>query len=142
MITQFALRLIFGLSVIWCVMPRAQVTSGFFRIQMLLTMGLGVLAAMAAGQLPATLGDQPAAFSMHVVRILSGLLAAGSFVGSIMWTLERRSAGARYAFGIAGLSALTVSLSCVSTDQLATLIGSLQWLSELSTGLVSGLSLV
>lgn len=138
MITQFALRLIFGLSVMWCVMPRQQVSSGFFRIQLLVTMGLAVLAAMAAGQLPATLGGQPAVFSMDVVRIVSGVLAAGSFSGSIMWTLERRAAGARYAFGIAGLSALTVCLSCVSTAQLPTLIGSLQWLSELSTGLVSG----
>ncbi len=138
MITQFALRLICGLSVMWCVMPRQQVTSGFFRIQMLVTMGLGVLAAMAAGQSPATLGGQPAAFSMDIVRIVSGVLAAGSFVGSILWTLERRAAGARYAFGIAALSALTVSLSCVATVQLPTLIGTLYWLSELSTGLVSG----
>ena len=32
-------------------MPRSQVSSGFFRIQMLVVVGLGVLSALATGQL-------------------------------------------------------------------------------------------
>ena len=35
MLTQFAIRLICGMSLVWCVMPRSEVTSGFFRIQKL-----------------------------------------------------------------------------------------------------------
>ena len=46
MIAQFALRLICGMSLMWAIMPRRQVTSGFFRIQMLVVMGLGVLATL------------------------------------------------------------------------------------------------
>ncbi len=40
MIPQFAPSLVWGLSLTWCLMPRRQVTSGFFRIQNLLTLGL------------------------------------------------------------------------------------------------------
>ena len=50
MVPVFALRLIFGMSLTWCVM-REQVTSGFFRIQMLVTLGLGVLATLTLSHL-------------------------------------------------------------------------------------------
>lgn len=119
-------------------MPRAQVTSGFFRIQMLVSLGLSVLATMAAGKLPATLGDQPAVLSTTALQILTGIIAACSFFGSMMWTLERRRAGALYAFGIAALSAVAVAFSSVSSQQLQTGVGTLYWISEISLGLVSG----
>ena len=38
MIAQFALRLVCGISLMWLLMPRRQITSGFFRIQMLLAL--------------------------------------------------------------------------------------------------------
>ena len=47
MIAQFALRLLCGMSLMWSIMPRDQVTAGFFRIQMLIALGLSVLIALA-----------------------------------------------------------------------------------------------
>lgn len=138
MITQFAIRLICGLSVVWCVMPRAQVTSGFFRIQMLVTLGLSVLATVAAGKLTATLADAAPVLSTTALQVLTGAIAVGSFLGSVMWTLERRRAGAACAFAIAGLSMAAVALSSVSLEQLQTLTGTLYWISEISLGLLSG----
>lgn len=137
MLTQFSIRLIFGMSLVWCVMPRSEVTSGFFRIQNLVTLGLSVLAFMAIGPAPAAEGMNPV-FSATVVRGLSIGLAVMSFLGSVMWTLERRAAGTRFAFGIAIVSFLTVVLSSVSAEGLLTLKGTLTWLTELAVAAVSG----
>ena len=137
MLTQFAIRLICGLSLVWCVMPRAQVTSGFFRIQMLVTLGLSVLAGMAAGHFT---GDEtaPTLLSPLVLRVIAGTLGILSFAGSILWTLERRAGGERFGFVIAAISAVTLVLNCVSQESLASLAGNLYWLSELATAGVSG----
>src|SRR5687768_3656781 len=51
MIAQFALRMMFGMSLMWSLMPREKVSAGFFRIQMLIVMGLGVLASLTFGEL-------------------------------------------------------------------------------------------
>ena len=158
MITQFAIRLICGMSIVWCVMPRHQVTSGFFRIQLLVTLGLSVLAAVAAGELAGTvISGQPhlsvpsipkyspeaatvhsAVLSASNIQVLMGLTAVLSFVGSIFWTLERRVAGGRFCFAIAAISTTCAALSCVSQSALSTMAGSLYWMSEVATGLVSG----
>jgi len=98
MIPQFALRLMFGMSLTWSVMPKRDVTSGFFRIQMLVTMGLGVLATLTLSQLdgPTTeAGPVVATKWLHAIAIGT---AVASFLGSVMWTLERRAAGVRYAW--------------------------------------------
>ena len=151
MITQFAIRLICGLSIVWCVMPRGQVTSGFFRIQMLVTLGLAVLAAVAAGELAGTVASASSETSAGVVadavsavlsgdllRALTALIAVLSFIGSVLWTLERRTAGGRFCFVIAGISTACVALNGVSQEGLSTWPGSLYWMSEIATGLVSG----
>lgn len=103
MIAQFALRLIVGMSLLWAVMPRKDVTSGFFRIQMLITLALGVLAALTLGQFTGggtteTVGDLDTA-----KRLCIGI-AGMSFLGSVLWTLERRFGGTVLAFSVLGLS--------------------------------------
>jgi len=106
MIPQFALRLIFGMSLTWCVMPRREVTSGFFRIQMLVTLGLGVLATLTLGQLSAAnIDGSPGIISPWLYTVTIGI-AIASFFGSVMWTLERRAAGVRYAFAVLVTSAV------------------------------------
>lgn len=112
MIAQFALRLICGMSLMWALMPRRQVTSGFFRIQMLVVMGLGVLAALSfsmdaqsAAQVAGsseTIGYQP---SPIVAGLPVGLIAFCGFLGSAFWTLERRTAGERVGFAVLFFSA-------------------------------------
>src|SRR5271155_4382701 len=49
MIAQFALRLLCGISLTWLMLPRSQITPGFFRIQSLLALALGALAAITVG---------------------------------------------------------------------------------------------
>ncbi|MDA0284719.1 MAG: hypothetical protein O3B13_12945 [Planctomycetota bacterium] len=137
MLTQFAIRLICGMSLVWCVMPRSEVTSGFFRIQNLVTLGLSVLALMAIGPASIAEGAEPT-LSVEIVRWISVGLATMSFLGSVMWTLERRAAGTRFAFGIAAVSLLTVVLSSVPVDGFLTLKGNLTWLTELTVSAVSG----
>jgi hypothetical protein len=137
MLTQFAIRLICGMSLVWCVMPRSEVTSGFFRIQNLVTLGLSVLAFMATGPAPVAEGAEPV-LSAEIVRWISIGLATMSFLGSVMWTLERRAAGTRFAFGIAVVSLITVVLSSVPGDGFLTLKGNLTWLTELAVAAVSG----
>jgi hypothetical protein len=155
MITQFALRLICGMSVVWCVMPRDRVTSGFFRIQMLVTLGMSVLAAMAANQIPNAAENSTASDSAEVtvathavleLKVISpstvawicGAIGVLSFIGSALWTLERRQGGAVVAFVISITSGVTIVLANSSLDSLQTLQGSLYWLSEISTACVSG----
>lgn len=115
MIAQFALRLICGMSLMWALMPRRQVTSGFFRIQMLVVMGLGALAGLSAGmemqsitgasQQP-SLGSLP--FLMSCLVGLIALLGLLGFFGSMLWTLERRTAAERVGFAVLFVSAALI----------------------------------
>ncbi|TWT58394.1 hypothetical protein KOR42_17680 [Thalassoglobus neptunius] len=92
MIPEFSLKLICGLSLVWCLAPQSLITSGFFRIQMLIALGLSVLAFLTAGQMPAAdVGENAAARNMAIFGVVSGIL---SFFGSFYWTLERRRVGA------------------------------------------------
>ncbi len=140
MIAQFALRLICGMSLMWALMPRRDVTSGFFRIQMMVVLGLSVLAALTLGQFIAT--DAEAIISNTAARIACGVIAGLAYVGSIMWTLERRSAGSAVAIIIAvcstGLLLLVTgdAASIGSTDSLVGLF------SELATSLILGANMV
>lgn len=122
MIAQFALRLICGMSLMWALMPRRQVTSGFFRIQMLVVMGLGVLATLATvmdvrpivgASQSSTLGPLP--ILMWLLVGLVALLGLLGFVGSALWTLERRTGAERIGFGVLFIStALIVAPNFIS----------------------------
>ncbi|MFM9963666.1 MAG: hypothetical protein ACKV2Q_20860 [Planctomycetaceae bacterium] len=120
MISQFALRLICGMSLMWALMPRRQVTSGFFRIQMLVVMGLGVLAAMSgAMQAQSALRE---AGSSELAAVLpspllaslpAGFIAVLGFVGSALWTLERRIGAERIGFAVLFVSAAWIGIQNV-----------------------------
>jgi hypothetical protein len=111
MIAHFALRLACGLALMWCLSAldsesllnlkrkifrarvdpdsrtgsrRDEITAGYFRIQMLITLGLSVLAALTSGQAP---------HGTTVLLWTGAALAGLSFLGSVMWTLQRRGAG-------------------------------------------------
>jgi len=135
MIAQFALRLLCGMSLMWSIMPRDKVTVGFFRIQMLLALGLSVLVALtlnSAGGAESIWG-QPAALGGCIS------LAATAFVGSVVWTLGRRRAGAGCVYTIAIVSILLLlSVRTSSANSLLTPIGLLGAASELSSGMMVG----
>lgn len=133
MIAQFSLLLICGMSMMWCLMPRNQVTSGFFRIQMLVTLGLSVLSALMMGKLSAESGGELQPVLSHGISVtLCIVLAACSFLGSVMWTLERRRSGTIYVFAVFLLSAVTLLFSSATVEQLKTVAGLLKLFSDLS----------
>ncbi len=93
MIAQFALRLMFGMSLMWLLMPRAAVTAGFFKIQMRVVLGLAILAVLSitsdfVGQ---TVGQQ--VFSPTVLRVLCGIAAGIAYLGSVFWLYDWRKPG-------------------------------------------------
>ncbi len=117
MLAQFVLQLITGISLMWVLMPRRQVASGFFRIQMLIVLGLSVLAAVSAGQLlpyqaaARQTGAEAWNDAVILVWITSGVLAILAYCGSVFWTLERRKAGGRTAFIMWGLANLALDFA-------------------------------
>lgn len=94
MLATFVMQLIAGISLMWTVMPRRQVTSGFFRIQMLLVLGLSVLVTLTAGRF-----ESDPKLGMLVGNVGVGI-AIVAFSGSVFWTLERRVAGGICCFAI------------------------------------------
>lgn len=138
MLSLFALRLVCGMSLMWAGMPRREVTSGFFRIQMLVALGLTVLAALSFG---AASGDDGAALlPVWVGRGLCALLAGLCFLGSVMWTLQRRGAGDAYGFAVAALAVATLLLAGSPWPEEAPGVAVLQALSELATACLLGAS--
>jgi hypothetical protein len=115
----FALRLICGMSLMLCVMPRKDVPSAFFRIMLLVVLGLAALFALTS----------PA---MTWWGIAIGVVA---FIGSVVWLLERRKAGI-VAIGLV----LVLSLCAACLVSTASLAGSTHgdWLPRLSALASSG----
>lgn len=136
MIAQFALRLIFGMSLMWCLMPRRQVTAGFFRIQMLIVMSLSVIATLLFSGLWSTETSPPTIGLLTAGQAtwLTGLVALVAFVGSVVWTLQRRRAGTATVW-IVMLISVGLLLSCSFSESDSVLI----LFTELSTaGLLGG----
>lgn len=119
----------------WCLMPRQQVTSGFFRIQSLVVLGLSVLAFLAAGHFqsgarPAptsSLASESTANADHsdsgMTLIRTAAIAAGlcGYLGSVLWRLDVRRGGTWCLFGVfaatlLGLIGLTGGISALETS--------------------------
>jgi hypothetical protein len=84
-LAQFGIRLLFGIALMLVLMPRRAVATAFFRIMLLVLLGLSVLLALT------TPGE----------KIGPGAIAVLAFLGSVLWTLERRRAGEIVLFIIA-----------------------------------------
>lgn len=138
MIAQFALLLILGMSLMWGLMPRARVTSGFFRIQMLIALGLSVLALLTLGRLVDLSGEPLTDQWLLAARVATGVIAFVAYVGSVVWTLDRRPAGATCVFTILIASLVSVILSRGGFAWLATPAGAFLFLSQLATAAVLG----
>jgi hypothetical protein len=99
MLFQFAIRLICGMGLMLGLMPHRSVRSGFFRVQMLIILGLAVLGALAGGIVPRTPASAAAslpanpAWQQTTRSAACVAIAAMAFLGSVFWTLERRRAG-------------------------------------------------
>ncbi len=133
MIAQFAWRLICGMSLVWALMPRKQVTSGFFRIQMLVVMGLGVLGAMTFS----SLGFDSDFLSQQAAASLSGVVAFAGFLGSAFWALERRKGGERIGMVVLAMSMGLVTLTMPPPGRLPYVLPWAKWLMPISSLLES-----
>ncbi|MBC7820228.1 MAG: hypothetical protein IAG10_25370 [Planctomycetaceae bacterium] len=131
MIAQFALRLICGMSLMWALMPRRQVTSGFFRIQMLVVMGLGVLITLTVRQ-----HDW---FEDTLTPAFPPIIALLGFLGSVLWTLERRSGGEWIGFALCAVSVGALLLSNITFEDMSRPVVWLTPLSQLAgSGVLGG----
>lgn len=138
MIAQFALLLVCGMSLMWAAMPRARVTSGFFRIQMLIVLGLSVLALLTLGRLSDVAGEPLTGQWLLAARVATGAIAFVAYVGSVAWTLDQRPAGAACVFAILAVSLASVILLRGGIAWLATPAGAFVFLSNLATAAVLG----
>ncbi len=107
MISLICCRLICGASLCWALMPRRQVTCGFFRIQHLVVLALSALAAMTLA------GSDGSASSLTLwpAGITRGIdigIALVAYAGSVVWALDRRGLGRVSIFSILVLSAAAI----------------------------------
>ncbi|MEZ6123638.1 MAG: hypothetical protein R3C49_10725 [Planctomycetaceae bacterium] len=120
MIALFVLKLPAGISLMWWLMPRRDVTDGFFRIQMRLLLGLTVLSSLlltagatwTADSPGTTVGDTDGAtvgdsdlrssesenlpadrLTADRLKMLDLVAAAVAYAGSVFWALGRRLPG-------------------------------------------------
>jgi hypothetical protein len=127
---QFLMRLAFGLAVGMSVLSPRQVTSGYFRNHLYVTLGLGVLASLVAWSLP-------------VVWTWPALtVAVASYIGSVLWLYERPTWG-RLLLGLVAImgwigatqSAVGANLATATFPQIMAGVGAT------TSGLLLGLTL-
>ncbi|MFO1003288.1 MAG: hypothetical protein U0936_23380 [Planctomycetaceae bacterium] len=158
MVALFVLKLVAGVALMWLLMPRKEVTDGFFRIQMLVGLGLCVLAALTAESSTLSIGSSgasavevPAARieqAKSTVSILKGLMIVGaltSYVGHIVWKLGRRGPGRVTIYLMGFCCVLSLALHAVRADsrastpvQLASDFSSAGVLGAMLTGMLLG----
>ena len=149
MIETFVLKLVTGIALMWLLMPRKEVTDGFFRIQMLVALGLCVLLVLvihprAASQESNSLTNvmttgMRTEAGNELIRFAQLITAVIAFAGHIVWKLGRRLPGVMAIYAVAILcllSLVTASLAGgVNFDSLNLL------LSDLTSAAVLGATL-
>lgn len=143
MVALFVLKLVAGMTLMWLLMPRKEVTDGFFRIQMLVALGLCVLAVLSADNSSllgrTTPSEHDATAAAAVISVLQGLLIGGAvaaYLGHIFWKLGRRVPGRLCIFVLA---LLCVGSLLLHSMRMISQAGSLhQAASDLSSAAVLG----
>src|SRR5262245_43986077 len=92
LLTEFLLRLAFGLAAAMAFVPPKQVTSGYFRNHLYVTLGLCALAALLCRAIA------PPAFLPAVAA------AIVSYFGSVFWLYEKPTGGKLALTAVAGLA--------------------------------------
>jgi hypothetical protein len=126
LLTQFLLRLAFGLAVGMAITSSRKVTSGFFRNHLYVTLGLTTLAAMVAKLSP-------------IVMWIAVAAAVLSYIGSAAWLYEANRVGK---LTLCMVTACSIAAAVLGQSTVYT-SGHVQWWSSLSvatSGLVLGLT--
>ncbi len=118
MIESFVLKLVTGIALMWLLMPRKAVTDGFFRIQMLVALGLCVLLVLIVqpSNAPQTMNSSTDVMTTAVrtqagnplIRFVVFIAAVIAFAGHIVWKLGRRQPGAIAIYAVAILCLLSL----------------------------------
>ena len=105
LLTEFLLRLSFGMAAGMAIVPPRLVTSGYFRNHLYVTLGLSALAALLSRV------AAPAAFWWAVAT------ASLSYVGSVCWLYEKRRAGVGLLIAVAAVAVIgALAINGRSTD--------------------------
>lgn len=124
MVALFVIKLLTGIVLMWLLMPRKDVTDGFFRIQMLVALGLAVLVSMAIepGAFTeldlASVSSEEQAAAIQTSRWIRGLMIVSAiiaYVGHILWKLSRRAPGniCIYLLGVLCILTMVIQGLCV-----------------------------
>ena len=139
MIALFVLKMVAGITMTWLLMPRREVSDGFFRIQMWIVLALAVLAALLLTRDSTwELSRQeivPAEFTRTWQLRLAVMNVVAAYFGSICWALGRRLPGGLciYLLALGSVSALLLH-----SLQLSDSPAWLQLLSDFSSAAVLG----
>jgi len=140
MTATFLMRLSLGIAAMWVLMPRSEVTDGFFRIQLRVVLGLAVLTALLLSATTDGSADDPETLLRRQTdgRIfwLQCGMAATAYFGSICWALGRRRPGTISIFAIAGLGLLSLVADSYADAGVSGM--SLQLIGGVSSALVLG----
>ncbi len=138
MIAQFSLRLLCGISLTWLLLPRSQITTGFFRIESLLALALGALAGITLGTSIFGTAESTPLLPLAALRAGAFTAAGIAYLSSILWTLGRRPAGTVCLFAVAILSTGTLLAGSLSRETLGASLSLVTAFSELATSLTIG----
>ncbi len=133
---QFVMRLAFGLAVVMSITSPHQVTSGFFRNHLYVTLGLCSLAALVAYHV-----------GWPVAGGIACIAAPCSYIGAVCWLYEQPSAGRKVtvlvgAFSLAGALIATASLKeGLLGGDLSVAAYAIGCLNPISGGLILGLTM-
>ena len=159
MIALFVLKLSAGITLMWWLMPRKEVTDGFFRIQMRVLLGLAVLTALLltsvqtwtpvnavsepgterAGTDEAALPTIAIADAVWTASWIQGIAVAVamiSYAGSIFWALGRRLPGNLCIYALTLLCVAALTLHAIHVPNESSFVQ--QLLSDFSSAAVLG----
>ncbi len=129
-LTQFVLRLSFGLAVGMALTDPRQVTSGYYRNHLYVLLGLSVLATMVAFGAP----DQFAIWPPLAAAVLS-------YVGSVAWLYEKPKVGIPVLWLVAACTLLGAWTDMPPTSGDCAGATALAWLDPPTSGLVLGMTI-
>src|SRR5262245_15684384 len=119
-LSQFLLRLAFGLAVGMAITSPKKVISGFYRNHLYVTLGLATLAALALTKLSTT------------ATVFAGAAAVLSFIGAAAWLYEATTLGRSLIAAVAGAT-LASGLAALPTHDASHIIA------FITSGLVLGI---
>jgi hypothetical protein len=127
LLSEFVLRLAFGLALAMALTSPRRVTSGYFRNHLYVLLGLNVLATLAAINMPERIELWPP---------LSAAVA--SYVGAVAWLYEKPRVGIAALYVVAGLDLCGSLASNPPASDASPAAAALHWLDPISGGLLLG----